>query len=81
MYEYADKVIRYLNKQYVRLFETLKRKTRSLATLDEITVLGYVADTYAELDRITTPLLGEIAKRAYKDANPDGMLAEMWVTG
>ena len=81
MYEYADKVIRYLNRQYVRVFNKLKRKTRSLAKLDEATVLGYVTEAYTELNEITTPMLIKVAKRAYKDANPDGTLFEMWVLG
>lgn len=81
MYEYADKAIRYLNKRYVRIFNKLKRKTRSLAKLDEITVLGYVTETYTELNEITTPMLVKVAQKAYKDVNHDGTLTEMWVMG
>ena len=81
MYEYADKVIRYLNRRYVRIFNKLKRKTRSLAKLDEITVLGYVTEAYTELNEITTPMLIKVAQKAYKDVNRDGTLTEMWVMG
>lgn len=81
MYEFADKTIRYLNARYVEIFNKLKRKVRSKAKVDEITVLGYVTETYTQLNEITTPLLIEVAKRAYKDANPDDTIDEMWVLG
>ena len=74
MYEFADKTIKYLNKRYIEIFRKLKRNVRSLAKLDEVTTLGYVTETYKQLNEITTPMLIEIAKRAYKDANPDGTL-------
>lgn len=81
MYEFADKTIRYLNARYVEIFNKLKRKVRSKAKVDETTVLGYVTETYTQLNEITTPLLIEVAKRAYKDANPDDTIDEMWVLG
>ena len=81
MYEFADKTIKYLNKRYIEIFRKLKRNVRSLAKLDEVTTLGYVTETYKQLNEITTPMLIEIAKRAYKDANPDGTLYDMWVLG
>ena len=79
MYEYADKVIRYLNARYVEIFNKLKRNVRSLAKLDEITTLGYVTETYTQLNEITTPLLAEIAYRAYRAANPDDTIDLIWV--
>jgi len=79
MYEYADKVIRYLNARYVEIFNKLKRNVRSLAKMDEITTLGYATETYTKLNEITTPLLVEIAKRAYKAANHDDIIDELWV--
>lgn len=78
MYEYADKVIRYLNARYVEIFNKLKRNVRSLAKMDEITTLGYVTETYTKLNEITTPLLVEVAKRAYKAANHDDIIDELW---
>lgn len=81
MYEFADKTIRYLNARYVEIFNKLKRRVRNKAKIDEITVLGYVTETYTQLNEITTPLLIEVAKRAYKDANPDDTIDEMWVLG
>lgn len=81
MYEFADKTIHYLNRRYIEIFRKLKSKVRSLAKLDEITTLGYVTEAYNELNEITTPMLIEVAKRAYKDANLDGTLFEMWVLG
>ena len=81
MYEFADKTIKYLNKRYIEIFRKLKRNVRSLAKLDEVTTLGYVTETYKQLNEITTPMLIQIAKRAYKDANPDGTLFDMWILG
>ena len=79
MYEYADKTIRYLNARYVEIFNKLKRKFRSVLNFDEINGLDYVTEAYKQLNDITTPMLIKVAQRAYKDANPDDELDDMWV--
>lgn len=79
MYEYADKTIRYLNARYVEIFNKLKRKFRSVLNFDEINGLDYVTEAYKQLNNITTPMLIKVAQRAYKDANPDDELDDMWV--
>lgn len=79
MYEFTDNVIRHLNREYIGIFSQLKRK--SLAKMDEITVLGEVRKTYERLVEITIPLLVEVANWAYHNYSDRGSLTEMWLTG
>lgn len=78
MYEQTDKVIDYLNRQYMKQFRKLRRR---LASLDEITLISAVQETYREIDTITRKMFLKLAKRVYRDSTdrPD-IIEEMWVT-
>lgn len=77
MYEYADKVLDYLNRRYIAIFSKLKQ--RSLAKLDEITILDQVEKAYRELLEITIPVFLQVANWAYRKRIPRGYLAEAWL--
>ena len=84
MYEYTDKAIAYLNKEYIAIFNKLKSKVsaKSLAKLDEVTVIGKAVDqTYILLMTVTKPMLQKIADHAYRRYCPDDSLVEMWLSG
>lgn len=63
MYEYADKVILYMKKRFIRLFSQFK----SRASFDELNVIQSSKTLYDELLKITEECLLMIAKRAYTD--------------
>lgn len=64
MYEYADEVIKYLNKRNMKLFDNYKA---TVLKADEINKLNATTELYETLDRETRALFKEIAKRAYYD--------------
>lgn len=78
MYEYTDNVIKHLNREYIAIFSGLKR---SLAKMDEITMLGEVKRVYERLVEITIPLLVDVANWAYHNYSNNGSLTEMWLLG
>ena len=63
MYEYTDKVIRYMRKKFIRLFNQFN----GLTSFDELNVIQSSKSLYEELEKITEEGLLLIAKRAYKD--------------
>ena len=63
MYNYTDKVIRYMKKRFIRLFSNYKQKT----SFDELNVIQSSKALYDELLQITEECLLLIAKRAYAD--------------
>ena len=63
MYEYTDKVIRYMRKKFIRLFN----RFNGLTSFDELNVIQSSKSLYEELEKITEEGLLLIAKRAYKD--------------
>ena len=83
MYEYTDKVIKHLNREYIAIFSRLKSRVSGyrLAKMDEITVLNDVNQTYDLLMEITRPMLLRVADWAYHNYVPHGSLSEMWLTG
>ncbi|MBQ3265211.1 MAG: minor capsid protein [Ruminococcus sp.] len=84
MYEFTDKVLAHLNRQYIVIFNRLKSKvsTKKFAKLDEVTVIGKAVDqTYTELMTVTKPMLLQIANWAYHNYCTNGSLTEMWLTG
>ena len=78
MYEYTDRIIRGMNRRFIRIFDRLKGR---LAKLDEISaLLKAVGDTYKELDKLTRAMLLKTAKRAYHTAGGDeDIIDEMWL--
>lgn len=83
MYEFTDKVIRHLNREFIEMFSRLKNKVsrKSTARIDEVTVLGEVEETYRNLERVTRPMLLQVANWAYHNYVSQGSLSEMWLTG
>ena len=63
MYEYTDKVIRYMRRRFIRLFYQFN----GLTSFDELNVIQSAKSLYEELERITEKNLLLIAKRAYID--------------
>lgn len=63
MYNYTDKVIRYMKKRFIRLFSNYKQ----LTSFDELNVIQSSKALYEELEKITEECLLLIAKRAYQD--------------
>lgn len=61
MYEYTDKVIRYMRKKFIRLFDSF----RGNIAFDELNVISSSKSLYKELEVITEESLLLIAKRAY----------------
>lgn len=62
MYKYTDKILKYLNKQYIKLF----RKAKALASFDELNVINFSRDLYRELERITKDAFLLLAKKIFE---------------
>ena len=62
MYEYADKVILFMRKRYIEIFN----KYRSSLKIDELNVLNGSAKMYEELERVAEKGLLKIARRYYR---------------
>lgn len=79
MYEYADKIIRYMRKRFIRLFNQFPGQS----SFDELNVIQSSKALYEELEKITEESLLLIAKRAYK--NQSGKVANAitaaWLLG
>lgn len=65
MYEYADKIIKLLNRKLVREFQGV----RALMNFDEINVLKQVSSTYEEIYKAIIKYFLRLAERSYKDAS------------
>ena len=63
MYEYADKVILYMKKRFIRLFNQFK----SQVSFEELNVLQSARSLYEEMEKIVEESFLLIAKQAYKD--------------
>lgn len=61
-YKYTDQVIRYMNTEALRLFDSLK----SLAAFDELNVLQAVRPVYEELDIITRWAYRKLGNHYYR---------------
>ena len=62
MYEYTDKVIKYIDKQLIERFS----KMRSLISLDEMNVLQLVNETFSEVNEIVRKQYLRLAKDAFR---------------
>lgn len=78
MYEYTDKVIKYLNRQYIALFGKLKAVT----SFDELNILQNVNLVYKKADEITREALYRLAVSVYKSlTDSDGfIITKEWLT-
>lgn len=79
MYEYTDKVIRYMRKKFIRLFDSF----RTNVLFDELNVISSSKSLYEELEKITEESLLSIAKRAYKTNGGlhESSITHRWLLG
>jgi len=91
MYEYADKILRAMRKEFIRLFNNFG----SQASFDELNVLSSAKALYRELADVAKRGFLLIANRAYNNARNDlrtpevqgsfdisaGVLTEHWLLG
>ena len=78
MYEYTDKIILSMRKQFIRLFNKMK----TLASFDELNVIQSSQALYKELEDIVYKNLLLIIKHAYKvhaDETIDDIVAMAWL--
>lgn len=77
MYEYTDKVIRYMRKKFIRLFDSF----RGNIAFDELNVISSSKSLYEELEEITEESLLMIAKRAYtaNGGKSDKVITSAWL--
>lgn len=64
MYEYADKVMSYLNARFIDMFNSLKG---SLLGIDEVNALQSVKALYRELDELVKEMMYRIAVYVYEE--------------
>lgn len=79
MYEYTDKIIRYLTKQIIRTFGKAKVL---LLSFDELNVLDYSAEMYKYLREITFTAYWKLAEYVYHKNLPKGAkgkITEAWL--
>lgn len=79
MYEYTDKIIRYLRKRFIRLFDSF----RGGISFDELNVISSSKSLYEELEQITEESLLRLAKRAYtaNGGKSDKVITTAWLLG
>lgn len=78
MYEYTDKVIRYMRKKFIRLFNQFN----GLTSFDELNVISASKSLYEKLEEVAEESLLLIAKRAYKDnGGKDSSITTAWLLG
>lgn len=63
MYDFADKVIRYLNMRFIEMFGSRK----ALLSFDEVNVLQSVKSLYTQADMLAREMLYRIAVQAYEN--------------
>jgi len=68
VYDYTDKIIRYLNKQFIRIFSEAK----SVLPVDELNILQYSKAMYGELEKVTEKALLKLARHVYKKHSQSG---------
>ena len=78
MYDYADKVLALLLKNFIEMFDELKVNF----FLDELYVFEKVNSLYKELDELSQMWLTNIAAKAYKDAGGEdnSFITRQWLT-
>lgn len=78
-YRTTDKVIDYLNKQYLKIF----RKAKNIASFDELNVIEMSHEVYGEALEITKKEMTRLADTVYKkyreDEETEDSLGAVWV--
>lgn len=79
MYEYTDKVIKYMRRKFIRLFEEFKGVMYS----DEINIIQESKSLYEKLEKITEENLLSIAQHEYEDIGDSitDTITMMWLFG
>ena len=79
MYEYTDKIIRYMNKRFIRIFN----RAKVLTSFDELHVFEVSREIYSEINDITVRQLLKLARYTYKKHRKKGdwNLEEAWLLG
>ncbi|MBE6784145.1 MAG: hypothetical protein E7536_09070 [Ruminococcaceae bacterium] len=77
MYEFADKVVKYLNSRFIEMFGNRK----SLLSFDEVNVLQSVKSLYTEADLLVREMLYRIAVEAYENTQLGdvSLINEQWL--
>lgn len=76
MYEYADKVIKYLKKDIYKKFS----KTKTLLDIDEINVLKRYNELYDELMKLCEKMYLKVAINEYKKHSDVKVLSKSFIT-
>ncbi len=63
MYEHTDKIIKYLNKRFIHIFN----KAKSLSSFEELNVIKYSREMYDELEQITEKAFLLLARQVYRE--------------
>lgn len=63
MYDYADKILEFLRKKYIRIFG----KARNYMVIDELNAMQYANDMFSELLELTLFWWLKVANKAYGD--------------
>jgi SPP1 gp7 family putative phage head morphogenesis protein len=77
MYEYADKVVSFLNVRFIEMFG----KVKSMSSFDELNMLQSVKELYREADELVRKMLYQIAVFAYENAEGEDVsgITEQWL--
>lgn len=77
MYEYADKIIEYLNKRFIEQFETIS----NLTAFDELNVIGNVKKLYVDMQALVEKMFLLLAQHAYERAGglDVSAITEQWI--
>lgn len=76
MYERVDRVIDYLNKRFIKLFNEARVIIKDF---DELNIISYSKNLYNNIDIITKEALLELAKATVKDLGLDIEITLVWL--
>lgn len=79
MYEHTDKIIKYLNKRFIRIFN----KAKNLTSFDELNVIKYSREMYDELEQITEKAFLLLARKVYREYSESQVtdIVPAWLLG
>ena len=79
MYEHTDKIIKYLNKRFIRIFN----KAKNLTSFDELNVIKYSREMYDELEQITEKAFLLLARQVYREHSESQVtdIVPAWLLG
>lgn len=80
MYELSDKMVAYLNRQFIRMFGKLK----SVVNFDELNIIKAVEEVYSEAEKLVEKSFVELAQAVYRANIKKGIKSDLemlWVLG